>query len=396
MASASASLLTRCRALPRAVWVLCLGQFINRFGTFVMPMLTLYLTRSGFSEVQSTLAVGAYGGGLLVASLFGGWLADRVGRRNAIMVAMFGGAALMLALSQARSYPAIVTLTFFTGLFSELYRPAAGALIADLVPEGERVTAWAVYRFALNAGFACGPAIAGLIAARGFFWLFAGDAITSACFGVVALALLPQGHRAPRAESGWMVALRAARRDRSLQVYLAAMFLLSLALPQLNTNFALHTRDLGLSTRTFGLLLSLNGLIIIVCELPLIAITRRLPARPVMAAGMVVMGVGFGLIPGCATAVGLTGMMLLWTTGEMLAFPVMSAFFADLAPRDLRGRYLGLNGVTWALGNMLGPPLGTMVYQLHPSVLWLACAALCALAALFAAGTPAAAGARPR
>src|SRR5439155_2885626 len=92
------------RALPPAAWILFGGTFVNRFGTFVMPFLVLYLTRSGYSIAQAGLAGGAYGGGHMIASMLGGHLADRIGRRNTIALSMFASAAAMLALSQARAF----------------------------------------------------------------------------------------------------------------------------------------------------------------------------------------------------------------------------------------------------------------------------------------------------
>lgn len=54
-------LLANLRALPRTAWVLFAGTFINRFGGFVVPFLTLYLTGQGYSTDAAGLAVGAYG-----------------------------------------------------------------------------------------------------------------------------------------------------------------------------------------------------------------------------------------------------------------------------------------------------------------------------------------------
>src|ERR1700693_3927355 len=88
------------RALPAPAWILFGGTFVNRFGTFVVPFLVLYLTRIGYSVGQAGAAIGVYGGGLLVASTLGGHLADRIGRRNTIAVSMFGSALAMLTLSQ--------------------------------------------------------------------------------------------------------------------------------------------------------------------------------------------------------------------------------------------------------------------------------------------------------
>jgi MFS family permease len=132
----------RLRQLPPAAWVLFGGTFVNRFGTFVMPMLAMYLARSGFSVAQSGIAVGAYGAGHLATSMLGGHLADRIGRRHTIALSMFASAVTMLALSQARGYGSIVVLTFAAGLSTELYRPASSALLTDIVAADQRVLAF--------------------------------------------------------------------------------------------------------------------------------------------------------------------------------------------------------------------------------------------------------------
>ena len=189
------SVLAQLRLLPRAAWILFLGTFVNRFGSFVMPFLAIYLTRDGFSATQAGVAVSAYGAGHIFASMIGGYLADRIGRRYTITLSMFGSAVMMLALSQARAYPVILVCTFFVSLVGELYRPAATALLGDLVAPEQRVIAFGMYRFAVNLGFALGPATAGLLANRSFFFLFAGDAATSLVYGIVAFTALPHGIR---------------------------------------------------------------------------------------------------------------------------------------------------------------------------------------------------------
>ena len=137
------SLLTTLRSFPRPVWILFVGVFLNKFGTFVVPFLTLYLPRQGFTPRDAGLAIGAYGLGRLGAAFIGGHLADTFGRRKTIVLSMVLAAVSMLLLSQARSLSAIVLLTGLASLTGELYLPACGALLADLVPEHQRVTAYA-------------------------------------------------------------------------------------------------------------------------------------------------------------------------------------------------------------------------------------------------------------
>src|SRR5262249_40044926 len=89
MKETQASLRENLRALPRGAWILFFGTFLNKFGTFVLPFLTIYMTRLGYKPTEAGLAVGAYGVGIVCASLLGGYLADRLGRRKTIVLSMF-------------------------------------------------------------------------------------------------------------------------------------------------------------------------------------------------------------------------------------------------------------------------------------------------------------------
>jgi MFS family permease len=243
------------RALPPASWILFAGTFLNKFGSFVVPFLALYLTRKGYTVAQAGIAIGAYGVGNVLATLCGGHLADHFGRRPTIVLSMFSGAAAMLLLAEARGFPAILVLAALAGLTGELYRPASSALLIDLVPAANRVTAFSAYRMALNAGFAFGPATAGFLADRGFFWLFAGDAATSALFGCVALFALPRLAPPSERRAGWREAAGALLGDRRLHRVLLAAFGIALIFFQMNSTFGLAVMGAGLSPKVYGFLL---------------------------------------------------------------------------------------------------------------------------------------------
>ncbi len=372
------------RALPRAAWVLFAGSFINRFGGFVVPFLTLYLTGQGYSVTAAGLAVSAYGAGNLFASLIGGHLADRLGRRETIVFSMFGAAVTMMLLSQARGLPLIVGLTFITGLVSEAYRPASSALLTDVVPAGQRLTAFAALRVTFNAGFAFGPATAGLLAAYGYIWLFVGDALTSAVYGLIALLALPRGvqHSAAASSASWREVLSVIRGDKRFQQLVLANFAVALLFMQTASTFGLFVTQLGFSAATYGAVISFNGALIVFCELPLTALTRRFPARKVMALGYVLIGAGFGLNYFAHSVAALVACMALFTLGEMLALPMASAYVADLAPPHMRGRYMGVNGMTWALALIIGPVAGMKLFASSSAAYWGACAALGVFAAM--------------
>jgi MFS family permease len=390
--AARPSLRRSIRAMPRSAWVLFAGTFVNRLGTFVLPFITLYLTGNGFSAPQAGLAIGAYGLGGLIAQIVGGLLADRIGRRNAIALSMFSSGALTLALWQARSLALIVLLMFAIGTMAELHRPAAGALIADLLPSEQRVTAYTLFRLAINVGWAGGLALGGLLAERSFDVVFVGDAATSIAFGVISLAALPHGTRTKRREETHLATARASiLADRGFLLFLAAVLITGAVYSQNVSTMPLHIREAGFSPSTYGLLQSLNGVIVVLFELPVISWTQRHDRFRVVALGELLIGLAFATLLFADTLPLLVGMIVVWTVGEMIESPVASAIVADRAPTHARGRYQSAFGSMFGFAWIVGPLLGTLVYSVDRTALWLSCGVL----GLVAAALSLAAGRRP-
>ncbi len=377
------SLKENLRALPRGAWILFFGTFLNKFGTFVLPFLTIYMTRLGYTAPQAGLAIAAYGSGTLCACFLGGHLADRFGRKRTIVFSMFSGSLVMLSLSQARSLPSIILFSGLAGLTGELYRPAGSALLADLVPAGQRVTAYAAYRMSFNAGWAFGPATAGLLAKHSFLWLFIGDAATSLLYGFVAWFALPSGLRSAQVRNSWGETLRVFRNDRRFRQVLWSCLAVGMVFVQAFSTMSLEITHSGFSSSAYGLAISLNGLLVVLCELPLTTITKRYPTRPVMALGFLLIGAGFAsnVIPRTIPLLLLT--TAIFTLGEMISMPVSSAYVADLAPPHQRGLYMGAYGMVWALAFVFGPSLGLVLFSANHVLLW----ALCGVLGIVAAGT---------
>jgi MFS family permease len=378
---AASSLWEDLHALPRPAWVLFGGTFINRFGSFVLAFLVFYLTSRGYSAAAAGLALSAYGIGSMAAALAGGHLADTIGRRNSIALSMFSSAATMLALSQATGIGLIIALTAVAGFTAELYRPASSALVADLTPKGRRITGFAMYRLAVNAGVAAGPAVAGFLAQRSFLWLFVGDAVTSIVYGFAAYFALPADRgKIHRREVTRSAAVRMVGDVRLVRV-LVATLALAFVEHQAYATFPLHLQRSGFTPVIYGSLMSLNGLLVVLLELSVTTVTRRLPALIALAAGLVLTGFGFGAIGVAHTAFAFALTVVIWTFGEMVYSPVGSAYIADIAPLDLRARYQAAYTFTFSLGLMLAPIGGTLLYSVSPAVLWFMCLVLSLCAA---------------
>lgn len=354
-------------ALPRPVAALAAGAFVNRIGTFVPVFLPLIMRARGYSPGNASVAMAFYGGGMLVSSLVGGQLADRVGRRWTICMSAFGAAGALLGLAQLHQLAATCALGSAAGLLSGAYQPAAAALLADLTQPAQRVVAYGVYRTAVNAGIAVGGVVAGLLASVSYTWIFVTDASSSVVFGILALTLLPRRSGAPKADS------RDGRpdpiRDRRFLLLLTATTLIAFVFYQYQAGLPVHLRRLDFSPALLGILMSVNGLLVAGAQLPVSAWARR---HDVMPWGFLLVGTGFAFT-GAATSVPLLVVsVIIWTIGEMIMAPAAMSRIAEMAPGGSQGRYQGAFAFTLASGQLTAPA----ALLLPPAVLWTTCAAL--------------------
>lgn len=388
MTQAKTSLIDDLQALPRAFWILVAGTFVNRFGSFVYPFLTIFLGARGLSLGQIGAVIAGYGGGGLLASLIGGWFADRFGRRNTIVLGTLANALCVGGLYFMHSIPGLTLLTFLAGVSGGFYHPASNALVADLVPPERRLGAYAVLRQAANAGFAFGTSAGGFLVSHSTFWLFAGDALTTATFGVIAFFLLPHGLRTSSQQASWSEALRHIRNDGRFWALFAAQSLTALIFTQFVSSYALEVTSRHLTLwslkpeQIFAILIGWNGVMVMLLELPCTRITQQFNPRRVMCLGYALIGFGFAwnTLP-----FGLPGLfvgMTLFTIGEMCALPMVFTWVAHLAPESMRGRYIGALGTAWSGASMVGPALGLQIFGWSPMVLWLGCGVLGIMAAL--------------
>ena len=369
------------RRLPRSAWLLFVGHFIIVFGQFVPFFLVLYLTHKGYPPAQAGLAIAAMGVGGIPAAALGGYLSDRVGRRETLAAGALLSAGLTMVLAFASGLQMIVGLSFLVSVCGGIGHPAIGALLSDLVPPSERVVAVGVMRWFGNAGLSAGPVVAGFLADRSFLLGFILDAGTAATFGILAILFLPHGaprfdHKRVRAEG-----IRAIASDRRFALFLVASVLCAAVYTQVNVTLPLWVHANGFDNAAYGFLVSLNAVVIIATELLVIALTRRWPVRPTIAVGIGIIGIGFGLTAAAHTIPVLALTVLVWTVGEMMWTPMSQTYVYNMAPPHLRGRYSAAYGLTWSLALILGSITGASVFALNPAAVWLVCAAVCAVSA---------------
>jgi len=386
--------------LPRTYWYLWLGTLINRVGIFVVPFLSLYLTSQRHLTIErATLVVSCYGIGSFSSQIAGGFLADHLGRRLTMLISLFGSAAMLMILSALTDYGQIAVAVLLVGFSTDLYRPASSALIADVVPPESRAHAYSLRYWAINLGASIGLSLGGLLASHSYILLFIGDAGTTAIFGLIMLFLVPETRpnrlqhgsdspatplASPPVSEADQAPLNGSKRLVAFALLFAGLgFLTATVYGQNDVTLPLAMHANGFSEVEYGLIMALNGIVIVLVSLPLNRYLLRYPRFRVIAIGAMFTGVGFGLyaLPSSLLLYGIG--VIVWTVGELIYSPLATAIIADISPVHQRGFYQGLLGAGYGLSAFAGPIAGGFLYGHYgASTLWVACLGVCCLVSL--------------
>ena len=373
---------TRVGGLPPAFWWLWVGTLVNRAGSFIEPFAILYLTGPRHLSIATAgTVVTIWGVGSIGSQPLGGYLTDRVGRRRTLALGMFALGGALAVLASARGLWWITAAAFLVGVVGDVYRPAASATVADLLMGEQRTRGFALQFWAINLGFAFAAASAGLLLHVGFVLLFVLDALTCVAFGVVVFVKVPETRPANAKTDHDDRAWRELARDPILIALTSIVLVAATLYGQVYVAVPLAVRAAGLSAGAYGLIMAVNGVVIVVVQpLALPMITRWRPAA-VLPVSMILVGVGIGLSAFCHSVTAFAATVVVWTLGEIGQASCLQAQVAELAPERLRGRYFGVIGLAWGASAVLAPFLGSRLYAAEPNLVWCGCALLGLVAA---------------
>lgn len=347
---------------PFAVKALLLGVLVNKLGAFLQVFLVLFMTSRGFTDVQGGVALGAYGVGSVLGVLLGGSFTDRIGARWTIVLGMGGTSVLLVAMLYVHVYPLLLASVVLVGAISQVYRPAAAAVMSELTPRERQVMVFAMYRLALNVGTTAAPLLGALLVSVSYDLLFWGEAIAALGYAAIALAALPRRPIAVPGKEKPKVGYAAVLRDKRYLAYLVAMLLNAAVYVQYLSTLPLAMRDAGFETFWYGVMVAINGAVVIGFELLMTRVVQNWRVRTVLTVGFILLGSGMALyaLPGgLAVFVAAT---LLWTLAEIIEGPTMFAYPAMAGPEETRGRYLGAAHAMFGIGSALGPVAGVALW----------------------------------
>jgi len=355
--------------LPFQIYVMLILGFVLSLGrNIAFPYLAMFLTGSsqdgGLNFDESLVGFMIMIGGLTYtfALLVTGSLCDRFGRKRMMMASMIPQTVLTACYAYAHTFIEFLLLYAANGIIGAFYDPAFSSMVADLVQPGRREEVYGLSYMISNIGTVIGPPIGGIIASiNGYPILFVYTAFFMAV-SAVALALLIKESRPEEVNNVSLSQFTGTFRDKIFMLFCFMGAMTNLVYTQLYGLLSVYTQYVGLEPYIFGLFFSVNGAMVVTLQIPIRKGTMKLGATKAFIIAQLLYAAGFTYFMLAADFLQfLTGIIVL-TLGEIIFFPASSGFVANLAPADMRGRYMAMLGLFFGIGGSAGSQLGFSIF----------------------------------
>ncbi|MCA1900563.1 MAG: MFS transporter [Chloroflexi bacterium] len=369
---------------PRQFWLMVAGIVISTAGgSMIWPFMLIYASGKlnlPLSAVATLISINAGAG--LFASFLAGTLADKIGRKVVMIISLaLNGLAYFLMMG-AETYLQFAALMVFIGLSNPLYQVGADAMLADMIPSEKRTDAYAINRIANNAAFGVGPAVGGFLAGRDYSLAFIGAGSGFIIYSLLLFLLAREtldktvrkkqnvqlAHQPPDAE-GYLRVFQ----DKAYMAFVALMAIGLTAPSMLWILMPVYAKtNFGVPEAQYGWIPTTNAAMCVFVQYAVTSVTRRYKTLPVMAAGMFIYALGVGSVALMANFWGFWLSMVILTFGELTIVPTASKYVADIAPADMRGRYMSLYWFGWGLARAAAPLIGGFLNDnLFPRAIWI-------------------------
>lgn len=348
---------------PIQFWLLIFGLVVSTTGTtMVWPFLTIYASETlalPMAAVTSLMTFNSVSG--LIASILAGSLVDYFGRKSIMILGVFGMAFVYFSYIFANKFWQFGLLMFLSGSFSPLYRIGTDAIVADMLPAEERTQAYGLIRMGRNIGVALGPILGGLVLSRSYNIGFVAAALALLTFGVITLVFLKEtlerktGEKRESLDDQFKVMFQAMRNKAFMRM-LGSFTLMEICATLMWVILAVYIKqNFGIQEDQYSWIPTTNALMVIFLQVAITRLTIRHDPHRVMPIGAAFYPLAMLIVAYSTNFWGFLLAMVVMTFGELITAPTATAYVANLAPADQRGRYLGFFGLNWFIALSIGP-----------------------------------------
>jgi MFS family permease len=365
------------KRFPRQYWLILGGILLAETGSsLIWPFMTIYIRRTlGIPLAVAASLMTITSVTTLISSFITGPITDRIGRKGMMVTGLAVIAAIFTAMAFTNTLAGWALIMFLRGMFIPIYRVGADAMVADLTNPNNRPEAYSLMRMMSNAGIAIGPTIGGFLAAHSYTTSFFSAATAFLIFSALILFFaretLPA--RSPSIESEHHSGgFKPVLRDRPFLALVGTYTLTIMGNAVVMLLLSVYAKEnYGIPESQYGFIMATNALMVVLFQYPVTTITKKYSSLPVLAVGALFYTVGIGGVAYGSTFWSFWICMVILTIGELIMSPTATTLVANMAPPDMRGRYMSIFGLNWGVGVGIGPVVaGFFSDNFFPSAMW--------------------------
>ena len=372
---------------PGTFKVLILATYIDRLGSFLLfPFFSVYLIEHfGVGMIQVGILFSVFSGGSIIGSTIGGALADKYGRRSMLLLGLISSGIGSILMGLVDDLNIFFIIAAFLGVLGDLGGPARQAMVVDLLPKDKQAEGFGLLRVAVNLSATIGPMLGGFLASQSYMLLFIGDAVSSLITALIVFIVIPetkpekQDDKPEESVIKTLIGYKEVLKDSVYIMFLAVSAITVLVYMQMNSTLSVFLLTVyGFPIAGFGLLLSMNALMVVLFQFWITKRISKYAPMKMMAFGTLLYMIGFGMYGFISEIYLFFVAMGILTVGEMIVIPVSQAAVAYFAPEDKRGRYMAVYGYHWAIPTLFGVLVaGLVTVYIGPNWVWYLAGILC-------------------
>lgn len=355
----------------KKIIMLMINMFIA-IGSFgiIIPILPAYLESINQGGTAAGLFIAIFAGAQFIFSPIAGKWTDQYGRRKMIIYGLAGLTLSMFIFYFSNSIWVLYASRAVGGIGCAMLVPAIFAYIADITTMDQRAKGNSLVSAAMSLGIVVGPGIGGFLAGFGLKFPILVSALVSLVSVLFSIFLLKESQTAPAGDSAEMAPdesmVRKIARSVNMPYFIPLIITLvmSFGLIAYESVIGLYLdNQFQSSAKGIAIMVTATGVVSVIVQLFVVdKIVNRYGERSVLNVFIAVAAAGF-LFSLFASSYSLFFVISLFIfLSTSILRPVLNTLISKLAGNE-QGFAMGMNNAYMSIGNVLGPTLAGLLYD---------------------------------
>lgn len=356
----------------KKIIILMINMFIA-IGSFgiIIPILPAYLASINQGGTAAGLMIAIFAGAQLIFSPIAGKWTDQFGRRKMIIYGLVGLTLSMFIFYAVNSIWLLYASRIIGGIGAALLIPAIFAYVADITTFDQRAKGNSLVSAAMSLGIVVGPGIGGFLADFGLKFPFLISALVSLSAVVFSIFVLKESETAQvtqsmDAKTETMIRKIALSVKMPYFIPLIITLVMSFGLMAYESVIGLYLdNQFNSSPKDIAVMVTATGIVSVIVQLFVVdRIVQRFGEVNVLNIFISVAAIGFLLSLFATSYLIFFLISLIIFLSTSILRPVLNTLISKMAGNE-QGFAMGMNNAYMSIGNVLGPTLAGMMYDVH-------------------------------